>query len=498
MKGMESLINFARVIRRRIYPYVITLDPNYATLLFHQAQRNKLALDKDTTRETADLLNSIINKNDGEIHLKGLLRESQALLESGQYPTPLQTEILDDIKAVNQLLEKGWSSHNPAFPFESAFFGALVNIARSWEKQDVHCHRSTSLEVDFVYEMFKSKDAAQQKVIMETAREEFNVLPSAWSSPESLFPWLTSFTRVEKFVVKVTTRDLPMTDLSDFEKTIAHVAEQIFEDGVTNFEFRFNPLKSFGSVEDIIRAAHQELCKAEEAANKMFGRLHQTNIIACFNRAKCPPDIVEDTIRDLARLKARGADFSGRLYGIDLAGPKEILNPGYANAFELARQEGFLRTTHIGDSIYDRIEDGIKNVHTTLTTLTSVNRLGHALAIRPVSPEMEGRKDLLGERYTRERLRRINDQLQQVWDIIREREIIIETCPSVNTRSPYIKDYQEHPFHFWLDNDFKLALGIDGLWYWPSTLSEEVPKLLFSSPSNLTIAQIRSLVSPNP
>ncbi|MFA4889731.1 MAG: Glu/Leu/Phe/Val dehydrogenase dimerization domain-containing protein, partial [Candidatus Omnitrophota bacterium] len=56
-------------------------------------------------------------------------------------------------------------------------------------------------------------------------------------------------------------------------------------------------------------------------------------------------------------------------------------------------------------------------------------------------------------------------------------------------------DYWQHPFHFWAKNDFNLGLGIDGLWHWPATLSEEVVRLLLSSPYGISVHKMQEIVS---
>ncbi len=196
---------------------------------------------------------------------------------------------------------------------------------------------------------------------------------------------------------------LTLSVLQDPE-AVARVASEICEDataeGVRDLEIRFAPqLHGGASMESIVDAAIE-------------GAAGRAGIILCGLYGESP-----DLIDHLVSIGATRQEVCG----LDLAGgPASSHNFSmidYAPVFQRAKQVGLGRTVHAGEGRPPgEIAMAIKKLH--------AQRIGHGTSL-------------------------LDDPT--VLDLIIEKEIIIEACPTSNVHTGILKSVTEHPISTWID-----------------------------------------------
>lgn len=425
------------------------------------------------------------------------------------------------LEELTQSLRQRYNSitGNVVFPNRDPDYQALIRGVLEWEKTDIHCHISNSLSVEFIWELFQEKSPKLKQGIKEEASkkaeksrieaeskgeyeraQQMYVPDSAWSSQESLRPHVTSYSDLDRCGYKGGLRDLVIRSTDDFKRAIRHVAGQVFKDNVTYLQLRFNPYKNPDDIKDlkglsskeiiekVISVANTGFSEAEKDACKKFSREFKAGMIFSFDTAKKEnsPEMLKTVLTILDEVRYKHPELRERMVGIDLSGDDEGGFYKYREALRYAGKLGFLRTAHFdalrmdkrGD--HDKVKEAMGYIDSIIEYL---DRIGHGLPLGPLSDCVLGQDS------------KLQTTLEKLWKKIKDKNIVIECCPSTNLRSHKIKDYQNHPFHFWVENGFELGLGIDGLWFWPATLSEEIARLLISSPYNISVKKMQRIAS---
>jgi adenosine deaminase len=195
---------------------------------------------------------------------------------------------------------------------------------------------------------------------------------------------------------------------------VRRVADEMCQDaaseGITTFEIRFAPqLHRGGSIEDIVDAA-------------LDGIDGRAGLILCGLYVD-PPDLVLDLVELAARRPG--------VVGIDLAGgplPEQPFTMAdYAPAFTRARELGLGRTVHAG-------EIGPPSVIADAIELLHAQRIGHGTPL-------------------------LDDP--RVTDLVLERGVVIEACPTSNVHCGVIPDVSAHPIAAWLARGVKVCVCTD-------------------------------------
>lgn len=198
--------------------------------------------------------------------------------------------------------------------------------------------------------------------------------------------------------------------------TVCRVAAEICADaaahGVTTLELRFAPqlhVDDGASMAAIVDAA-------------IDGLAGRAGLILCALYGE-PPSLVEALVRLAERRPA--------VVGIDLAGgPTPTQNFGmqdYATAFDRARRIDLGRTVHAGEGRpADEIRVAIETLH--------AQRIGHGVTL-------------------------LDDPA--VTELVLERDVVIEACPTSNLQTGCIPAIEEHPLARWLDLGIKACVNTD-------------------------------------
>jgi adenosine deaminase len=195
----------------------------------------------------------------------------------------------------------------------------------------------------------------------------------------------------------------------------AEACEDAAREGVTTLEVRFAPQLHRGApVEAIVDAA-------------LEGLAGRAGLILCGLYGE-PPAVLEGLV-EVARTRPG-------VVGIDLAGGPDpehrwILE-SYAKAFERARELGLGRTVHAseGRPPYE-IRLAVELLH--------AQRLGHATTL----------------------LDEDEDDARPVVDLVLERGVVIESCPTSNVHTGAVDSLADHPLPKWLQRGVKVCINTD-------------------------------------
>ena len=205
-------------------------------------------------------------------------------------------------------------------------------------------------------------------------------------------------------------------------RVASEMCEDAAADGVTALEIRFAPqLHRGATVEAIVDAA------VEGAAGR-------AGVVLCGLYGE-PPPVLDELVRAAATRPG--------VVGIDLAGGPA---PGhafglkdYAPAYRRAAELGLGRTVHAGEGRPPReIREAIE--------VLGAQRIGHGTTL-------------------------LEDPA--VLDLVRERQVTIEACPTSNVHTGVVGSVVEHPLRRWLDAGVRVCVCTDNTLLSAVTSSEE-------------------------
>lgn len=211
-------------------------------------------------------------------------------------------------------------------------------------------------------------------------------------------------------------------------RVTAEICEDAAEDGVTTLEIRLAPQlhTNEAPLEAIVDAA------VEGAAGR-------AGIILCGLHGEAP-----ETIEKLVGV----AITRTGVVGIDLAAcgtpDHKYTMKDYVYAFRRAESHGIGRTVHAGEGgPATEIRDAIELLH--------AQRIGHGTTLL-YEPE--------------------------VVDLVLERDVVIEVCPTSNVHTGVIPSVSDHPLSTWLDLGVRTVICPDNTFFSNVTASEEYGRTL--------------------
>jgi adenosine deaminase len=193
-------------------------------------------------------------------------------------------------------------------------------------------------------------------------------------------------------------------------RVAAEICEDAAADGVTTLEIRFAPQLHGG-------AAPEEIVDA--AVDGVAGR---AGIILCGLYGE-PPSLLDHHL-EIARTRPG-------VVGIDIAGgptpAQDFRLEDYAPAFARARELGVGRTVHAGEGRPP------SEIRVAIEQLFA-QRIGHGTTL-------------------------LDDE--RVLDLVLERDVVIEACPTSNVHTGIIGDTTEHPLPRWLERGVRACINTD-------------------------------------
>ncbi|MCK5780838.1 MAG: adenosine deaminase [Psychrilyobacter sp.] len=272
-------------------------------------------------------------------------------------------------------------------------------------KIDLHCHLDGSLRPQSVLELL-----AKEEHILDY-QKELELIKAELVAPKdcnSLNEYLVRF----ELPIKV------MQTIENLERVSFELFEDAAKENIKYLEVRFAPQqhKERGlKTSEIISA----VIKGMERAKEQY-EINGNYILSCMRHlsSESAMEIVEE-----------GREFIGKgVVAVDLCGGEEN---GFAEKFiepmKKAKDYGYHITIHAGETGYG------KNV-TDAIILLGAERIGHGVFIT-------------------------NDEL--AYELVKEKGIPLEICPTSNIHTKAVFSYEEHPFYKFYEDGIIVTLNTD-------------------------------------
>ncbi len=296
-----------------------------------------------------------------------------------------------------------------------------TEIIKELPKLDLHCHLSGSIRPETILEIVKKEGIPHYTDDLN----EFKGHVQAHEECTSLKEYLERFQLTLSVMQK--------------KEHLTRIAYELIEDlskqNVYYIEIRFAPffhLNEGLSFDEAVEA----VLKGMEDGKRDFGVI--SNLILILMRHHSPEKSLE--------VVRQGRKFLGKgVVAIDLAGNEQDYPPElHKEAFQLAKEYGFHRTVHAG-------ETGLpENILTSVNELHA-ERIGHGV-----------------HAY-------MNDE---VYRFVKENRIPLELCVTSNIQTKAIDSYEEHPIKRYLEDGIIVTANTDNMTVSNTDLIEEYEKLV--------------------
>lgn len=279
----------------------------------------------------------------------------------------------------------------------------LETYIKKLSKAEVHVHLDGSVIPDTLYELSKRYDWLPQ-LSLDEYKQRMRVPATCKSLPE----YLATF----QFV-------LPCLQRAEVLERVAYdLVVQADQDNVRYLEVRFSPglhLHHGLAVDEVIESVLKGLKQGEEH----FGI--KTGLIICGIREKDPGFSLL-----LVEKAAKYREFG--VVAVDLAGD-EVHFPAelHAKAFERAYALGLNITIHAGEARgAESIRDAIDKLH--------ARRIGHGIRLY---------------------------EDEELLELVKEKQIPLEVCPTSNIHTRTVKSYEEHPARGYFEKGLLVTINTD-------------------------------------
>jgi adenosine deaminase len=282
--------------------------------------------------------------------------------------------------------------------------------------------------------------------IVELAEETgYGDLPTG--DPEELGAWMTQGADRKDLLLYLETfaHTVGVMQTRDALARVAReCAEDLAADGIVYAEVRFAPeqhLERGLGLDEVVEAVQEGFREGSERSGIRIGTL----LTAMRTAARS---------LEIAELAVRWRDQG--VVGFDIAGAEAGYPPTrHLDAFDHVRRENFHLTIHAGEAF------GIPSIWEALQ-LCGAERLGHGVRI---VDDIDVGSD--GE-----------VRLGRVADLVRDRRVPLELCPTSNVHSGAAKSIEEHPIGLLMDLRFRVTVNTDNRLMSSTSLSTEFTQLV--------------------
>lgn len=288
-------------------------------------------------------------------------------------------------------------------------------------KIDLHCHLDGSVRPQTVIDLAK-----QQNITLPSYDvDEINALMVAPETCSDLPEYLSRF-------------DLPVSVMQTAD-SLERISFELFEDAakenVKYLEVRFAPqlhIQNGLTYEEIIASAVKGMKKAE-ALYDIKG-----NYILSMVKF-LPSDTIPQVIDAGAGLLNQG------VVAFDLAGSElDGFSHDYASFAQDAKDKGYRVTIHAGE------QGSGQNVYEAISIL-GAERIGHGVAIK---------------------------DHQQAYNLVKDEDVALETCPSSNVQTKAIPELSQHPIKAFYKDGVPVTINTDNRTVSNTTMTDEVRKVV--------------------
>ncbi len=259
------------------------------------------------------------------------------------------------------------------------------------------------------------------RTVLELAQEQNIALPA--SDPDELKLFLCAPSDCGSLNEYLEKFDLPLLVLQTKEavrKAMYVLTSSLKEQGLLYAEIRFAPqlhTKKGMTQEETVKAAIQGMQEA------LAGSFFKAKLILCCMRGADNREENLLTVRTAAAFLGRG------VAAVDLAGAEALFpTEDFAEVFALAKELGVPYTIHAGEA------DGPESIWAALRM--GASRIGHGV-------------------------RACEDK--ELMEVLRERQIPLEMCPSSNVQTKAVPSFEEHPVLDYLRRGLLVTVNTDNM-----------------------------------
>lgn len=290
-------------------------------------------------------------------------------------------------------------------------------------KVELHCHLDGSLRVDTVIEL-----ARKENIILDSyGYEDVKNLLCVNDNCNSLNEYLDKFNLPNKV----------LQSKDNLRRAAYELLEDAAKDNVKYIEVRFAPIfhiKQGLSLGEVIESVIYGIKDAERKYD-----IKGNVIISCIRGLDLQH--VFDSIEAGSRFIGKG------VVAIDLAAEeKEDFCYEYIEAIQLAKKNGFRITIHAGETGFG------KNVRHAIELL-GAERIGHGVFI-------------------------YNDK--EAYNLVKEKEIMLEMCPKSNIDTKAVGTYSDHPIYKYHKDKIKVSISTDNRTVSNINLNDETKNVIKS------------------
>ncbi|MDR6120418.1 adenosine deaminase [Bacillus sp. SLBN-46] len=283
-------------------------------------------------------------------------------------------------------------------------------------KIELHCHLDGSLRAETIIDIAKREGISLPTMDRDEIQQEL-IAPLDCES-------------LDEYLKRFALPNLVMQSKENLRRITFELFEDAAKENVKYMEVRFAPLlhTAMGlSVEEIIQSVIDGMREAEQQFD-----IHGNIILSCMRTmtAESAFEVVE-----------KGKQFLGKgVVAIDLcASEEEGFCGDFVEPIALAREYGYRVTIHAG-------ETGVgKNVLEAVEML-GAERIGHGVFIKDCA---------------------------EAYDVVKEKQVVLEMCPTSNVQTKAVNQYSEHPIHDFHKDGIKVTVNTDNRTVSDTTMAKE-------------------------
>lgn len=271
-------------------------------------------------------------------------------------------------------------------------------------KIELHCHLDGSVRPETVLDIAKKEN-------VELPTYDIKELIGLLEAPKeckSLVEYLNRF-------------NIPLTIMQSKE-ALKRVTYELLEDAskenVKYIEIRYAPVLHVNkglTLEEVIESVLEGISLGEEAFD-----IKSNLILSCLRHRG--PESARTVVEAGRKFLNKG------VVAIDLCGAE---NEGFAKEFvdviAKAREYGYRVTIHAGETGFgSNVVDAIKLLH--------AERVGHGVSIK---------------------------DLKEAYDLVKDKKVLLEMCPTSNLQTKIVKNYEEHPIYKFHKEGIRVSFNTD-------------------------------------
>ncbi|MGL6108250.1 adenosine deaminase [Romboutsia sp.] len=305
---------------------------------------------------------------------------------------------------------------------------------RKLPKIELHCHLDGSVRPSTVLDIIKKEN-------MDIAVDSLEEIKALLQVPQSC-------TSLNEYLKRFELPNNVMQSKENLERVAFELLEDAANENVKYIEVRFAPqlhVQKGLNFKEIIQGVIEGIRRAEELY-EIKGNI----ILSCMRSSD-----VEDGLK----VVEAGKEYLNKgVVAIDLAGVEE---EGFSHKFkpiiDKAKEYGYRVTIHAGEAASG------KNVIEAINIL-GAERIGHGVRIK---------------------------DMDEAYELVKEKNITLEMCPTSNIQTKAIVNFEEYPFYDFYDDGINVTLNTDNRTVSNIDLTNEINLVL--NKDNFTIKDYKKM-----